>query len=151
VVDLRTWFFGLGVTLAGCDPCACVNTCTRNYLVDDPQNRPSAVGPVQIGNHSESGKDCELDQLPKSLPEGLHALRVTVDSSFALSGDRHGYRVTLESLGAAEDAMELCTGGEPSFPNVAQLSAADVAVGTTLCVVGDVRTSTQCTQLGCGS
>jgi len=138
------------VTFAGCDPCACVNGCVRSYEIqDEPATEPVTVRPpaVTIQNHQESGMDCEIEQIPHSLPAGRHVALLTIRGRGGLPAR---YSADLVSLGKESEQAELCADAARSFPSVEELDRETVELGATVCVVGDVKASTSCTQKGCG-
>lgn len=137
------------VVLAGCDPCACVNGCVRSYEIQDEVTEPVTARPpaVTIENRQESGMDCEIEQMPHSLPAGRHVLVLTIRDH---AGVPARYSADLVSLGNETEQAELCADAVRSFPSVQELDGETIEPGETVCVVGEVKASTLCTQKGCG-
>lgn len=136
--------------LAACDPCACVNSCTRLYELR-PIGEPAPLGAtVELANHSESGMDCEIDDVPKSVAEGQHTLKLTVRSTWPSTSPTHSYSLDLEAIAAADAPPDFCDGVDETFGSVNDLTATELEEGRTVCLKADIRAMNRCTQKGCG-
>lgn len=127
---------------AACDPGeGCCNSCARNYYlgaVGDPQ--------VWIENINEGGNECEIDELPRELPDGVNTF-VGVASAFdggdALASDR----IVVEAHATGDVSSESCDGLD--VHDAATFLAAKIAPGTRVCLVDRVSSEVLCSQKSC--
>jgi hypothetical protein len=149
--------FVVAAAAGGCDPCACVNTCTRSYGLHayETPAEGERIEPVRFRNPTEGGMDCEMDEKPLSLREGSSvvqgAIRSVGPASAGVDGSpRFQYDVDLAGVGRPDEASTICEGASRTFSSVGELDREEVAVGESICVSGNVRATTWCTQKGCG-
>lgn len=115
----------------------------------------SAFDGVGISNRSESGMDCEIDEIPRSLRDGPtvvkgEVLRASSTTAAPDGSPRFHYDIELATSGKPSDAAKVCSGAARTYDDVAAFTAEEVMLGETVCVSGNMRAQTMCTQKGCG-
>ena len=147
----------IAITATGCDPCACINECTRSYALhtSEAPAEGERIEPVRFRNPTEGGMDCEMDEKPMSLREGASVIKAAIRSvgpaTAGVDGSpRFQYDVDLAGVGKPAEASTVCDGASRTYESVGELDRETVAVGESICVSGDVRATTICTQKGCG-
>lgn len=138
-----TWAVPLTL-LASCDPCECVNSCSRTWEVGSG----AVAERARIDNLVQGGMDCELGELPLLLKEGQTTLVAEITDR-SLSGGQTIYALRVGKSAAGDQRAAECA-GIAQVGTVAELHARDLEVGTPVCVVDDVHVVATCTQKGCG-
>jgi hypothetical protein len=132
--------------LASCSPCQCANDCVRQYEL----RAQEGLGSVQFDNVSESANECDLDRVPRAIPDGERTFVGRVVAVQPIGPNAQSYRLFLEQHFETADAQAACA-GLMIFGSVGALTAATLPPGTELCVVGRVQTESLCTQKGCST
>ncbi len=126
---------------SGCDPGPddCCNGCGRNYSVGAGRVR------LWISNIQEGGNECEIDDLPTEIPEGINTLVVVAEE--LAEGHTAPSGVEVEDHFADDATAQACDGLE--VYTAEEFVAAAVAPGTRACIVDEVIGNVACSQKEC--
>ncbi len=133
-----------GLWLPGCEDLRCCNSCGRSYSVGDPLAYPG----VAITGIEEGGNECEIDEIPRSIPDGLHTLIARI-ADVRPVGDA-GAAVHVEVVEHFEgDVASTQCAGQPVLDAAALIEQEQLAVGDMVCLVDEVSAEGICTQKAC--
>jgi len=131
---------------AGCEDLRCCNSCARHYTVGDGDEPYSYPG-VSIVGLEEGGNECEIGDVPRGIPDGLHTLRVRIDSRSEAGEGGTSYAVEVLEHAQGDAASSLCP--EDQVLDAETLVTRDEAVGATVCLLDDVSALASCTEKSC--
>ncbi len=142
--DRRT-LVGLAAALTlwvACDPGEgdCCNGCGRNYYVGLGQGR------LWIENIQDGGNECEIDDVPQQIPDGINTLVVVVEQ-LPEGGSGGPDRITVEEHAEGEAAEQTCMGLD--VYTAEEFAQSSPALGTRACLVDEVTAEVACTQKSC--